>query len=306
MDIELTKHTIEEDTVGRFLAMLKIREKSCATIDKYMRDVRHFRRWLAPEVEFDKNRVIQYKNDLRKEYRISSTNSKLSALNTFFEYMGWEDCRVSILKVQRASFRSAQRNLSRQEYLRLLRAAGERGKDQLLHIMETIATTGIRVGELPCITVESLETRRAVVTNKGKTREVLLPLPLCLELREWCRRQGIRSGAVFVTGTGRPVNRSSILRGMKALAGPAGVAQSKIYPHNLRHLFALNYYEKEKDIVRLADLLGHANINTTRIYTMTTSEEELGVLDQMGAELMLPAKSRPAKEDKSEYMKEYV
>lgn len=257
-----------------------------------MRDVRHFRRWLAPEREFDKNHVIRYKEHIQTEYRISSVNSILSALNTFFQYMGWEDCKVATLKVQRAAFRSSQRNLSKQEYLRLLRAAGDRGNERLLLIMETIATTGVRVGELSYITAESLETRRAIVTNKGKTREILLPLPLCLELRDWCRLQGICTGTIFVTRTGKPVDRAYVLHAMKGLGDTAGVAKSKIYPHNLRHLFAVNYYEKEKDIVRLADILGHSNVNTTRIYTMTTSEEELSVLDRMGEELMLPTEKQ--------------
>lgn len=285
--MEHKKHTIDDQSIERFSDTLKMLERSETTISKYIRDVRAFRNWLGEDGTFDKERVMQYKDHLQKEYRINSTNSMISALNTFFKHMEWEDCRVSTLKVQRSSFRSAERHLSNDEFGRLLAAAGKMGNEQLVHIMETIAATGIRIGELPYITVESLSTRRVVVTLKHKTREVLLSLPLCKMLRAWCRKKEIRSGSIFVTRNGSPLDRSNILHMMKSAAKEAGVLASKVFPHNLRHLFAVNYYEREKDIVRLADLLGHSNINTTRIYTMTTCEKELSALNKIGKALIL-------------------
>ena len=285
--MEHKKHTIDDQSIERFSDTLKMLERSETTISKYIRDVRAFRNWLGEDGTFDKERVMQYKDHLQKEYRINSTNSMISALNTFFKHMEWEDCRVSTLKVQRSSFRSAERHLSNDEFGRLLAAAGKMGNEQLVHIMETIAATGIRIGELPYITVESLSTRRVVVTLKHKTREVLLSLPLCKMLRAWCRKKEIRSGSIFVTRNGSPLDRSNILHMMKSAAKEAGVLASKVFPHNLRHLFAVNYYEREKDIVRLADLLGHSNINTTRIYTMTTCEKELSALNKIGESLIL-------------------
>ena len=167
--MEHKKHTIDDQSIERFSDTLKMLERSETTISKYIRDVRAFRNWLGEDGTFDKERVMQYKDHLQKEYRINSTNSMISALNTFFKHMEWEDCRVSTLKVQRSSFRSAERHLSNDEFGRLLAAAGKMGNEQLVHIMETIAATGIRIGELPYITVESLRTRRVVVTLKHKT-----------------------------------------------------------------------------------------------------------------------------------------
>ena len=285
--MEHTKHTIDDQSIERFSETLKMLERSKATIKKYTRDVRSFKKWLGEDGAFDKERVMQYKDGLQKRYKTNSTNSMLSALNTFFRIMGWDDCRISTLRVQRSAFRSSERNLSNDEFERLQKAAKKKGNEQLLHIMETIAATGIRIGELPYITVESLSTRRVVITLKRKTREILLSLPLCRMLHAWCRKAKIKSGSIFVTRNGRPVDRSNVLHLMKAAAREAGVLASKAFPHNLRHLFAVNYYEREKDIVRLADLLGHSNINTTRIYTMTTCEEELSALDGIGKSLIL-------------------
>lgn len=244
-----------------------------------------------PAFRADKETVRQFKQYLKEHYKLSSVNSMLSALNTFFKYMGWPELTVMIFKTQRAAFRSTERDLTLAEYRDLVRTAerkngrGKKGSRQIALIMETLAGTGIRVSELPFITVESLAARRTTVSLKGKTRTVLLNSELCKKLRVYCRERGITSGSIFVTRTGRPVDRGAILRRMKALAEPAGVLRDKIFPHNLRHLFAVTYYEKEKDIVRLADLLGHANINTTRIYTQVSFETQLDILDELGTML---------------------
>ena len=275
------KHTINEKHIRTFVEMLRDHERSDVTINKYLRDVETFRQWLGEEPAFDKVRIIEYKEDLQKKYKVNSTNSMLSALNTFLSYMDWGECRVATLRVQRSSFRTSERNLSNAEFKRLLHAARVTGKEQVLHIMETIASTGIRIGELSALTVEALRTGRAVITLKRKTREIILSPHLRVMLTAWCRKKGIKSGSIFVTRNGRPVDRSNVLHMMKDLAATANVSKTKIFPHNLRHLFAVNYYNNEKDIVRLADLLGHSNINTTRIYTMTTCEQELNSLDRL-------------------------
>lgn len=282
--------TLTEDRILQFAGLLRDREKSSATIDKYTRDIRTFMRWMEnrSETVVTHDVVLRYKQYLREEYRLSSANSMLSALNTFFKYMEVPECLVTIFKTQRAAFRSSERDISLEDYRRLVRAAEERiGRGQkmgrqLALVMETLAGTGIRVGELPFITTAALAARRATVFLKGKIRTVLLNAALCSKLRAYCREQGITGGPVFVTRTGRPLDRSTILRRMKALAAPAGIPRSKIFPHNFRHLFAVTYYEREKDVVRLADLLGHASINTTRIYTMITWETQLGILDGLG------------------------
>ena len=277
---------IDDRVMQQFADRLHDLEKSEATISKYLRDVNAFRSWLGEDGLVDKNRVIRYKQALKEMYRLSSANSMLSAINTFFKLMDWPECRVMIYKVQQTTFRSEEKELTREEYRRLLQAAREKGEIQLCHIMQTIAGTGIRVSELPFITVESLRTRRACVTLKGKTREVLIPAALCKKLRAYCKERGIASGSIFVTRGGRPVDRSDLLHRMKALSSDAGVDRRKIFPHNLRHLFAVTYYGTEKDIVRLADLLGHVNINTTRIYTLISCETQLSMLDKIGTELI--------------------
>ena len=285
---------ISEEAILLFAELLRENEKSDATVEKYTRDVGTFRKWLGEDGHTDKERTKHYKQYLRENYKLSSANSMLSALNTFFKYMEWNECRINTFKTQRTSFRNTERELSIQEYHRLLDAAitktgkSEEGGRVLALIMETLAGTGIRVSELPFITVASLATRRAAVALKGKTREVLLSAALCKKLRAYCREKGIEAGSIFVTKSGRPIDRSNILRRMKGLSAAADVLRTKIFPHNLRHLFAVTYYEKQKDIARLADILGHANINTTRIYTLVSCEAQFDALDSL-SELLTPA-----------------
>ena len=248
----IMEHCIDERNIRLFIEKLTELERSSLTVEKYARDVMTFRRWVGSDGHFDKSNVIRFKQVIREKYRLSSANSMLSALNKFFQLMGWEDCRIRTFKTQRASFRNEEKELSVEEYQRLLKAAKEKGDLQILSIMETIASTGIRISELPFITVASVSTRRALVSLKGKSRQVLIPAELSKKLRLYCRERKITSGSI-----------------------------EKIFPHNLRHFFAVNYYKAEKDIVRLADLLGHANINTTRIYTLISSESQLDILDKI-------------------------
>ena len=279
------EHYIDGQSIALFTEKLMELERSSLTISKYIRDITTFRRWLGENGPVDKNTVIRFKQMLREKYRLSSANSMLSALNKFFQLLGWGDCYVRTFKTQRASFRNEERELSMEEYKRLLQAARDKGDMQIHRIMETIASTGIRISELPFITVAALSTRRALVSLKGKSREALLPVGLCRNLRKYCRERGINSGTIFVTRNGKPIDRSNILHRMKALSASADVSRDKIFPHNLRHFFAVNYYKSEKDIVRLADLLGHSNINTTRIYTLISCESQLCILDKVEQKL---------------------
>ena len=196
--------------------------------------------------------------------------------------MGWYDCIVRSVKVQKQAFRAEECELTKEEYYRLLHAAREKGNMRLYYIMQTICSTGIRVSELEFITVESLESGRARVHLKGKTRTVILTEKLCRELRGYAKERCVRSGSVFVTRSGRPVDRTNILHDMKALCVSAGVSREKVFPHNLRHLFACTYYQVEKDLSHLADLLGHSSINTTRIYTLVSSEKQARQIEFLG------------------------
>lgn len=256
-------------------------EKSKATISKYCRDARAFIRYTGEGARLTKEDVIAYKTYLGEKYEISSANSMLAAVNYFLRFLGRGDCTVKAFKVQREPFRSKERELSLEEYQRLLTAATKSGNERLYLIMQAICATGIRISELSFITVASLYSRRARVSLKGKTRTVLLPLELCNKLRAYIKKKGITSGSVFITKSGRPLDRSNILHDMKKLCEKAKVAETKVFPHNLRHLFAVTFYQAERDICRLADLLGHSNINTTRIYTLISCEEQERQLNRL-------------------------
>lgn len=256
-------------------------ERSPATVEKYMRDVRTFMVF-AGEEEVRKETVIRYKQHLLENYAPASVNSMLAALNCFFKEMGWYDCVVKAVKVQRQVFRSREREMTRAEYIRLLEAARKRKDTQLYLLMQTICSTGIRVSELRFVTVEAVKAGRATVSLKGKTRQVLLPSALCRELKRYAKERGIAAGNIFVTKSGKPLDRSNILHAMKRLCETAKVKRSKVFPHNLRHLFATLYYKASKDISRLADLLGHSSINTTRIYTCVSGEEQQRQIERLG------------------------
>lgn len=247
-------------------------ERSPATIGKYLRDVQHFARFAAGQA-ITRQIVLAYKARLGDDYAVTSANSMLAALNALLRWRGWHDLCVKQFKCQRQAYMPEEKELSRAEYERLVAAAHRKGNERLCLILQTICATGIRVSELPFITVEAVRQGEAVVRCKGKTRAVLLVKELRALLVQYARRAGLAAGPVFVTRRGRPVGRTAVWRDMKALCRAAGVAPGKVFPHNLRHLFARTFYGVTRDIARLADVLGHSSIDTTRIYTATTSAE---------------------------------
>lgn len=268
--------------VNDFKDFLIEEEKSEATIEKYIRDVRFFGEFISAR-EITKQEVMEYKKRLVESYAPASVNSMLVSLNCFLHFIERSDCCVKLLKIQRQMFVSEKKELTAAEYCRLLKAAqGTR----LELVIQTICETGIRVSELKYITVEAVEQGRATVDCKNKTRVIFIPSPLRKILLQYIKKSGIIAGSVFVTKNGKPLNRSNIWRDMKALCEKANVAPGKVFPHNLRHLFARTFYSIERDIVRLADLLGHSSINTTRIYTIETGRQHLDCLEKMHRRLM--------------------
>ncbi|MBR2010883.1 MAG: tyrosine-type recombinase/integrase [Clostridia bacterium] len=272
---------MKKEDVTRFEAYLAQEEKATATIKKYLRDVVEFYRFMGDRT-LTKELVLAYKEHLTKEYAPTSVNAALCSLNRFFAFLGRAELTVKSLKLQRSLFVGGERELTKQEYERLLAAAKAAGNQRLYLLMQTVCGTGIRVSELKYITVEALGTGRAEINCKGKRRRVLLPHELCKILKAYAKKQRIVSGAVFVTKSGKPLDRSNIWSDMKKLCKAAKVSQSKVFPHNLRHLFARTYYSLYQDIVRLADLLGHTSINTTRIYTVESGDVHRRQVERMG------------------------
>ena len=273
--------TDTETQLEKFKQFLIDEERAAATIEKYRRDVQAFFIWLPEKTKVSKEMVLEYKRKLAVQYKLTSANSMLVALNRFFGFCGRRDLQVRLLKVQRVSFRERSREMSVEEYKRLVRAAREKKDERLSLLIQTLCSTGIRVSEHRCITVEALRSGSICIDGKGKERAVFLPKKLQKQLKYYCKERKITTGPVFITRSGKPLNRCNIWAEMKALCKNAGIEPQKVFPHNLRHLFALTYYRLEKDIVRLADILGHANIETTRIYTSTTEEECLRSLSRM-------------------------
>ncbi|MCD8371326.1 MAG: site-specific integrase [Clostridiales bacterium] len=272
---------ISEKVLKDYQKVLIEEEKSGNTVSQYMRALEDFRRY-ADGRAVDKSMTLCYKATLVKAYRASSVNAKLSALNGFFKRMGWYECIVKLLKIQKETFRPDHLVLTRKEYEMLLAAAKRLGQKRLYFAMQTLCSMGLRVSELKFVTVEAVRLGYADVTLKGKTRTVLLSKDLRLLLSEYIREQGITTGCVFVTKNGKPLDRSNICRDMKALGDETEIVRSKIFPHNLRHLFACVYYEEEKNANHLADIMGHSSLDTTRIYTLGSMEEEMETLDKMG------------------------
>ena len=256
-------------------------EKAQATVDKYLYDVEAFQIWLG-EAELCKIAVLDYKSYLCEHYAPASVNAALSSLNSFFNFMEWYDLRVKNLRIQKQIFASTNKELTKAEYLRLLQAAKQKKNERLYLLMQTICSTGIRVSEVRYVTVEAVSRGVAEINSKGKRRQVFLPKQLCQILKQYIKAQKIKSGAVFVTRNGNPLDRSNIWSDMKKLCKAANVSDKKVFPHNLRHLFARTYYSLQKDIVRLADILGHSNVNTTRIYTMETGEIHRRQIQKLG------------------------
>ena len=262
----------------RFRMYLVREEKSELTVEKYVRDVRKFLSWLGAE-ELTKEKVLAYRGVLLDTYAVVSANSMISAVNTYLTYIGRGDCCVKVVKQQRRMFLSEEKELTKAEYRRLLKAAEK--KPRLCLLMQTICSTGIRVSEHRFITVEAAQAGYAEVRMKGKHRTVFLEKKLCKALLRYAKENHIAEGSIFVTATGRPLDRSNIWAEMKKLCTTAGVSREKVFPHNLRHLFANLYYSIEHDIVRLADVLGHSNINTTRIYTMESGRTHKKQLERL-------------------------
>lgn len=278
----MTQTINQTEMLLKFKKNMKTEEKSQATIEKYLRDTKQFLEELGEGSEITKDRVIAYKESLAERYAVTSANSKVAAVNCFLRTAGCEGCSVKSFKVQKNVFRTKERELTKEEYIRLVKTAQRHGKRQLGMLIQTICATGIRISELPYVTVEALYTRRAVVSLKGKTRIVLLPAELCRELTAYVRAENIRSGSIFVTRNGKPLDRSNIFHSMKKLCEDAEVDRDKVFPHNLRHLFAVTYYKAEKDVCHLADILGHSSINTTRIYTIISCEEQEQQINGLG------------------------
>ncbi len=266
-----------KDQISDYENYLTQEEKSIATIEKYLRDIHAFEAFLCGKT-LTKNEVIVYKKSITADYAPASVNSMLVSVNSFLKFIGRSDLCVRLLKIQRQIFASEKKELTAVEYKRLLSAAQN---TRLATVIQTICETGIRISELKYITVEALHIGKATVDCKNKARIIFLPSSLQKVLMAYIKKSGITAGSIFVTKNGKPLNRSNLWREMKALCKKARVAAEKVFPHNLRHLFARTFYAIERDIVRLADLLGHSSIDTTRIYTMETGRGCVDCLEKI-------------------------
>ena len=276
------KMQLTQREFDQFEDYLRHDEREESTIEAYLRSLTRFAEW-ADGRAVTKELAMEWKAVLSESgYRPISVNAMLAAVNKFFTCMGREDCKVKYLKLQRQMFRKSEKDLSKEEYQRLVQAAHEKGDLRMELILETICATGIRVGELKYITVEAVRAGVAEIALKGKIRTILLPHRLCRKLQKYAKQQKIASDKLFLTQDGLPVSRQSIWTRMKALCEAAGVERSKVFPHNLRSLFARSFYGSCHDVVRLADVLGHSSIETTRIYLMSTGKEYLRQLDKLG------------------------
>lgn len=271
---------IQENMIPPYRTMLLETEKSAATMEKYMYHVRQFVACYAGK-RINKALVLEYKTRLGRKYAASGANAALAAINGFLRFWGFESCSVKPFKVQKQIYQPEEKELTREEYIRLVKAAKEKSRERLALLLETICATGIRVSELKYITVETLLKGKAVVTCKGKTRTVFLPHALQKKLWRYIQKRGLKTGPVFVTWTGKPLNRTNIWREMKSLCERANVSPSKVFPHSLRKLFARTFYSIDHDVAKLADILGHSNINTTRIYIVTTGAEHRRKMELM-------------------------
>lgn len=271
---------ITEETLAAFARQLGEEERSPATLEKYLREVRQFAAFLGGR-EVTRELAAAWREELSAHQSPATVNGKLTALDRLLAFLGWEDCRVKHLRVQRQLFRDSARELSREEYARLVETARRLGRGRLSLLMETICATGIRVSEVHYITAEAVREGRTEIALKGKIRTILLPGKLCRKLEKYARQKKITSGELFLTRSGRPMSRKQIWAEMKGVCRAAGVAPSKVFPHNLRHLFARCFYRVSRDVAKLADVLGHSSIETTRIYLISTGAEHARTLDQL-------------------------
>ena len=274
--------TITEEQIEGFTCFLTGEERAAATVEMYVRTIGEFSAWLDGR-EVTKDLAVAWKEHLmERDYAPGTVNVKLAAVNAFFKSCGWQDCCVKALRLQRRAFRDPGRELTKAEYDKLVAAAKGSGRTRLALLMETICGTGIRVSEVQSITVEAALAGRAEIALKGKIRTIMLPGKLCRKLLKYARKQKIASGEIFLTRSGKSLSRRQIWAEMKAVCTLAGVEPGKVFPHNLRHLFATTFYRACHDIVKLADVLGHSSINTTRIYLITTGAEHARTLERLG------------------------
>lgn len=278
---KVNEKIITNELINNFGIYLYEEEKSGNTIEKYMRDVRFFCKWLQDRA-LEKAAVIEYKRELCRSHAAKSVNSMLSSINTFFAFINRRDLMTKTLKIQRRIFADKSKELTKSEYERLLIAASDKKNERLYYLMQTMASTGLRVSEIKYVTCDAVKKGLAVISCKGKIREIFLPKKLCKMLSAYIKRQNIRSGPVFVSKNGRPLDRSNIWKMLKSLCESAGVSKDKVFPHNFRHLFARTFYSLQKDIVRLADILGHSSVETTRIYTMESGTEHIKLMQKLG------------------------
>lgn len=277
----MKERILTENQITEFALYLKSEEKSENTVEKYVRDAMAFVTY-ANNAEITKEMVIAYKSKLLSEnYAIRSINSMLASVNGLLSFLGWADLKVKSIKLQRQIYCPEEKELTKAEYMRLVRTAKQKGNERLNLLLQTICGTGIRVSELQYITVEAVKFGEAVVSLKGKTRLVFIVRELQKKLLHYATEQKITSGAIFITRNGKPMSRTNIWREMKGLCVQAGINPQKVFPHNLRHLFARTFYGIEKDIAKLADILGHSSINTTRIYIITTGNEHRQRMENM-------------------------
>ena len=282
MEVYEMSRQITDENIDRYGEYLFQEEKAASTVKKYVREVEIFAKWLSGR-EATKELAAQWKEELQMcGYVPRTVNAMLSAVNGFFSFMGWQDCRVKFLKIQRQMFRDASKDLDIEEYERLVNAAYRLNNRRLGLVIETICGTGIRVSELEYITVDAVRAGKAEIVLKGKVRVILMPGQLIRKLLEYAGEQNISSGGIFMTRNGKNLSRRQIWAEMKKLCADAGVESSKVFPHNLRHLFARTFYQAHGDIVRLADVLGHSSIDTTRIYLLSTGAEHVRQLDCLG------------------------
>lgn len=274
------KRKLNQEKLRQFEDYLVCEERSDATIEKYLHDMRTFYEFVGDR-EVVKSIVLDYKNELISTHAVTSVNSMIAAVNVFFRFCGWYDLCVKQYKIQKSAFCPEEKELTKAEYIRLVQASRKKGNERLNLIIQTICGTGIRVSELQYITVEAVKKGEAFVNCKGKNRRIFIVEELRKKLLRYIKERGIQSGAIFITKNGKNISRHNIWRDMKALCKDAGVSSTKVFPHNLRHLFARTFYGIEKDIAKLADILGHTSINTTRIYIITTATEHKRKMENM-------------------------
>lgn len=269
------------EDIRSFAEWLRLEERSTGTIEKYVRDMKALLTYLNDR-PITRENVAEWKNHLLEQnYQPVTINSMLASVNTYCRFVGI-DCRIRLLRIQRRIFREETRELTKNDYEKLISAAQYNRKERLALLIETIAGTGIRVSEVKYLTVESVRTGHIQISLKGKIREIFLPKKLKRKLLDYAKRKGIHSGEIFVTKSGKSLSRKQIWAEMKALCRVAGVAASKVFPHNLRHLFARVFYKVTKDIAKLSDLLGHSSVETTRIYLRSSGVEHAREIERLG------------------------